>query len=188
MKPFKMIIHNRCNAYQLLALLFPILLLLGMLYQPLITLTSGETIQLETRPLDPRDLFRGDHVMLSYDIESIPYTPYFQSLSADPSALYGKTIYVSLKKSGTYHTVEGIQLEKPTSGIYLKGRVQHILPVDSSGQDLTHGNVIIDYGLDNYFVPENTGKDLEEKARQGEVIATITVKDGYAILKKVDAQ
>lgn len=188
MEQIKTLASSRSGKYQLLALLFPVLILLGMLYMPLVTIANGEVIQLETRPVDPRDLFRGDHVMLSYQIESVPYSPYFATLSTDPNLLYGKTVYVSLKKSSVYHTVDTIQFEKPNAGTYLKGKVQHIIPVDSSGTDLTHGNVIIDYGLDNFFVPENTGKDLEEKARQGEVIATIVVKDGYGILKEVKAR
>jgi GDYXXLXY motif protein len=40
---------------------------------------TGETIYLRTRPVDPRDLFRGDYVVLAYDIDTVvledPSTP-----------------------------------------------------------------------------------------------------------------
>jgi len=32
---------------------------------------TGETIYLRTRPVDPRDLFRGDYVVLAYDIDRV---------------------------------------------------------------------------------------------------------------------
>ena len=41
---------------------------LAMMVRPLMTLTTGETILLRVVPVDPRDLFRGDYVILSYEI------------------------------------------------------------------------------------------------------------------------
>jgi uncharacterized membrane-anchored protein len=32
---------------------------------------TGETIYLRARPVDPRDLFRGDYVVLAYEIDSV---------------------------------------------------------------------------------------------------------------------
>jgi hypothetical protein len=32
---------------------------------------TGETVYLRTRPVDPRDLFRGDYVVLAYDIDRV---------------------------------------------------------------------------------------------------------------------
>jgi len=36
------------------------------------SLTQGRVVQLETRPVDPRDLLRGDYVILNYKISRVP--------------------------------------------------------------------------------------------------------------------
>lgn len=46
----------------------------------------------------------------------------------------------------------------------------------------------IEYSLDKYFIPENTGRDLEKAALKGNVIATIKVRDGKAILTNVEVK
>lgn len=48
--------------------------------------------------------------------------------------------------------------------------------------------VDIDYNLDKFFVPENTGIELEEATRKGKAIATVKVRDGKAILTHVDVK
>ena len=35
-------------------------------------LREGREVTLQTRPVDPRDFLRGDYVVLSYDISSVP--------------------------------------------------------------------------------------------------------------------
>ncbi|WP_432403275.1 GDYXXLXY domain-containing protein [Wukongibacter sp. M2B1] len=43
----------------------------------------------------------------------------------------------------------------------------------------------MDYTLDKYFVPKNTGKELEEKVRAGEALAKIKVYKGYPLLEEI---
>ena len=42
----------------------------------------------------------------------------------------------------------------------------------------------VTYGIESYFVPENTGRDLEQATRKGAVKAIISVgRDGNAVIK-----
>jgi len=44
------------------------------------------------------------------------------------------------------------------------------------------GKLPIWYHMDKYFVPENTGLQLEELARKGDLLAKVNVFNGYALL------
>jgi uncharacterized membrane-anchored protein len=41
---------------------------------------TGEKIMLRVEPVDPRDLFRGDYVSLSYEISSLDRSSYFEKI------------------------------------------------------------------------------------------------------------
>ena len=55
-----------------LAALPPLLILLALPLKPLLISALGTEVTLAVRPVDPRDLFRGDYVALSFEIESVP--------------------------------------------------------------------------------------------------------------------
>ena len=52
------------------AIVLIILVIGGMIYQQEKILQEGDSIILKTRPVDPRDLFRGEYVILRYEIEN----------------------------------------------------------------------------------------------------------------------
>ena len=43
----------------------------GFIFSKQMTLLTGKEVLLKTVPVDPRDLFRGDYVVLRYDISTI---------------------------------------------------------------------------------------------------------------------
>jgi uncharacterized membrane-anchored protein len=47
------------------------LILISMTVEPITTNILGEEIFIKTKPLDPRDIFRGDYVQLNYEINDI---------------------------------------------------------------------------------------------------------------------
>lgn len=82
------------------------------------TLRTGQEILLKTVPVDPRDLFRGDYVILRYDISTINT----DSLGNKGSEFReNDTIYVVLNvdnnKIGTLAT---INKNKPEGGIFIE--------------------------------------------------------------------
>ncbi|MCY6356437.1 GDYXXLXY domain-containing protein [Clostridium sp. ZS2-4] len=185
------IIEKRSSRY-LASFLILFLILVSMTIEPVTTNILGEEIFIKTKPYDPRDLFRGDYVQLNYEINDInleqldnEVLKYKDKEEEDNffEDLRGKKLYVSLKKNGEIYVVDKVTLKKPEEGIFLKGKYEY--PIwDNTAQAKLIG-IRVDYTLDKYFIPENTGESLEEKARNGEVFAKIKVYKGYSFLQEV---
>ncbi|NOU96103.1 hypothetical protein GC093_23175 [Paenibacillus sp. LMG 31456] len=115
----------------------------------------GEEIKLKTVPVDPRDLLYGDYVVLSYEISQL--SPALWKGGGELPK-QGSPVFVLLKPENGLYVASGIYSEKPTveaGQTILKGRIT------SSWREGIH----VEYGLEQYYVPEGTGKELEEKAR-----------------------
>lgn len=176
------------NLYKrMLAYAIPLLIVGGMTYKPLTTSLYGENIVLKTTPLDPRDLFRGDHVLIDLDIERVPMNRISSGVQEvlrderENGSFIGKEIdvFVRLIPKENQYVVNQVVLEKPSSGIYLKGTINPY-EIYEEKQD-----VPIHYNLDRYFVPENTGMALERGAREGNALVSLKVKDGYGVIQEV---
>ena len=131
---------------------------------------TGREYVLDTRPVDPRDLFRGDYVVLRYDISSLNYCCYE----------VGETIYVMLEERDGVWRADGHEHQPPTEARpFIRGQVSRVSSV--SGRSLD-----VEYGIESYFVPEGTGRDIEAKIRQGngQVRVRIAVDSfGTAVIK-----
>lgn len=164
----------------------PLLILVGLTATPLLTLMFGQEITIKTRPVDPRDVFRGDHVILSYEINEIPIdkAPAVFKTADQWEQFRQVPLYVVLKKEGAFYTVDSAVFERPAEGIYLRAWFQQPVwsqtVVYSEPQNIS--GIQVTYNLDQYFVPENTGTTLEELARKGQLTAWVKVWNGYSSL------
>jgi len=111
------------------------------------SLRSGQEVVLETVPVDPRDVFRGDYVVLRYRISEV-----------DCSAAQGAVVYVPLQRTGD---VWGVGRYPPTSLTYEDAAERS--DVVLRGQVTRSGGATCDvaYGIESYFVPEGTGREIE---------------------------
>jgi uncharacterized membrane-anchored protein len=157
--------------------------LAALLFQPAVyfaVLELGHRVLLETRPVDPRDLLRGDYVILDYKISDVPDGLLLTSaefLDDDRyEAEYPVYVTLGLNADGVA-SVSGISARRPSDGIYLKGRLER----------LWGSNYSIDYGLGAYYVPEDTGRELEDAIRGGEetVLADVRVLLGRGVIKEL---
>lgn len=105
------------------------------------TLATGEEVVLQTVPVDPRDLFRGDYVNLRYTIST---------LRGYAGFAVGDRIYVGLMQQGDVWDVRSAS-QSPPDGLYIKGRVTEIRP----------DSLDVEYGIESYFVPEGSGSIIE---------------------------
>jgi uncharacterized membrane-anchored protein len=150
-----------------------------MIWERAALLANGREIVLEVVPVDPRSLFQGDYVVLGYDMSRID-TP-----SGMPRPKRGEDIYVTLQKGdGTAWKVAGASLERPggttAEQVVLKGRVQYA----SIGSEQAPPQTGVRYGIESFFVPEGTGRDLEALVREKKLSALIAVdSDGNAGIK-----
>lgn len=164
-----------------LACCVPVLILLGMCIKPLYTLLTGEEMTLQTKPLDPSDVFRGDYVTLKYEAEEVPKKLVEQSVVTRLQDRGGEfEVYVLMEKKNGVHTPIKVTLSKPDKGEFLNGTISYI-DKDNRGQEIA----FISYDLDNYYLEDNTGTKWEKASAKGEILAKLKVNNGYAILTDI---
>ncbi len=126
--------------------------LLGTVFVQERALREGTVILLETRPVDPRDLLRGDYVILNYKISTIPTNRF-----SPPADLltYGQTVWVALASRGEFHEITRASLGRfdPGDGeVLVRGKIHW----RTGGRDVER-EVGVEYGLERYYVREGTG-------------------------------
>lgn len=149
--------------------LMQLIVLSYMVYKPAKTLLSGESILVHVVPVDPRDLFRGDYVILSYEMSRVPDGKF----ETDRYENNGKPIYVTLEKD------EDKKHWKPTD----------YSDKEPTGKKFIRGTLNwrqITYGIESYYLQEGTGKAYEEAVRSKKLSAEITIDEsGQAYLKRL---
>ena len=157
--------------------------LFKMVYDRDRLLKSGREITMPVKPLDPRDLFRGDYVTLGYDISTLNKANVPAANFNDFQA--GSTVYVTLSPgTGGGWTVSGVTSVFPNqtapADVVLKGHVYRVWRPQSTPDEVLN----MRYGVETYFVPEGTGRALESKVRDHKIEAIVAVgADGQAALK-----
>ena len=158
-----------------LAVAIQFLLLLGLLGFKQYTLLTGETVLLQVQPIDPRDLFRGDYVTLSYDISTL--RP--DQLAGDDYFGPDARIYVELVKGDPYWRPVAIyrgHRQEHEPSVVLKGRVGS---GSYWGGGLGSTSLQVKYGTEDIFIPEDTGRAVESLSRTGGRLAVEVVVDRW---------
>ncbi|MCP4675192.1 MAG: GDYXXLXY domain-containing protein [Deltaproteobacteria bacterium] len=131
---------------------------------------SGKEVKLKIEPVDPRSLFRGQYARLNYDIGSIPARKLVVAGAGKIEELrLGEIVYVSLEKSGDLHHVKSIQLDKPDSGVFIRGRLEHEHTIS---QDT---DIQVKYGIEAFFASPKKAIEVERQARSRDSIVTARV-------------
>lgn len=156
--------------------------LAGMVAMKHRTLITGKPVLLETEPIDPRSLFRGDYVRLNYAISSLDYA----EVEGDNDFERRDQIYVVLRKGEKFWRAVSIHHEMPAHGpdtVVIRGEAQYTgLWIGGESRE----GINVDYGIENYFVPEGEGMALERPAEEEEVTMLIAVDEkGASAIKAV---
>jgi uncharacterized membrane-anchored protein len=147
-------------------------------------LKNGREVVMQVTPVDPRDIFRGDYVILGFPMSPITYSiakdgvlplglaqgaPVFVTMSAGP-----ENTWTVAKVSDSYPK------DSPAADVVFKGRVERI----DGGVDAQTKLITARFGVESYFVPEGTGKVLEQQVRDDKIQAILAVgPDGTAATK-----
>ncbi|TYL75510.1 GDYXXLXY domain-containing protein [Bradyrhizobium cytisi] len=165
------------------AILLQCALLVLMVADRVKILREGREVTLQTRPLDPRDLLRGDYVVLGYDISQVPAG----ALAGQPTAERNPIVFVKLAPdaNGLYQavSVHAAPVTVAAPEVLIRGRV--VYSCGSSGRTLCD-KLQIRYGLESYFVPEGEGKTLEQARNQQKLrVVAAVLPSGRAAIKRL---
>lgn len=180
------------NGRIVVVVLVQTLVLLAMIGMRQWTLATGVPVILETQPIDPRSLFSGDYVRLNYKVSDLR----LEELAGDKLFKRHDTIFVVLARDGE------------SGGEYWKAvSVHHGRPLPGDGQAVIRGSVEytgdtiwdaaqnksveakhahVKYGIEDYFVQEGTGRELERPKQDEKVSIQVAVdRFGNAGIKAV---
>ena len=134
-------------------------------------LIGGTEVLLKIEPVDPRDILRGDYVEFRYSNISTIEKGLFNNMI---SLKENSKAYISLIKNGKYWEAVLVGQQKPKTGLFIQGVVSDI---DSNSVDMI-------YGIEEYFIPENTG--IIFNFNKGEPYVKVAInKNGSAVLKQL---
>jgi uncharacterized membrane-anchored protein len=144
------------------------------------TLQTGVPVLLETEPVDPRSLFRGDYVTLSYAISNLEQG----ALAGDDDFERHDPVHVLLREDTPYWQPVSLHRERPEvppGQVAIKGEVLYSSHMVDGARSTT-----VRYGIENYFVPEGEGRALERPEEDEEVSILVAVdRYGNAGIKAV---
>lgn len=169
-----------------IAVLLQSALLVLMVADRMQILRDGVEVTLQTQPVDPRDLLRGDYVVLRYEISQVP-----------AGALAGKVadarhpdVFVKLAPDagGLYRAVsvhaEPVPVTAPE--VLIRGRVGNHGGACGDDRRRFCDKLPIKYGLESYFVPEGEGRKLEGARNQQKLrIVAAVLPSGRAAIKRL---
>lgn len=114
-------------------------------------LSSGKVVTLETERVDPRDLLRGDFLILNYKISDLPVNLFSPPVSPDLPG--GTKVYVALEPRGDFFVVA----RASTNQFEASGN-QVLLQANRTWGGWNGTNMVhVEYGLERYFVREGSG-------------------------------
>ena len=150
---------------------------LGWLVSDRVSLMRQPTeIVLPIRPVDPRDLFRGDYVRLDYGALSRIDAKLLPKSDAGRGR---RPVFVTIERNAdeTWRPV-AVSLSKPVN--VAAGQI--VLAARSG----PYGFGQISYGLERYYVQEGKGRPVEDMARSGKMAVVVAVDgDGRTAIKGI---
>lgn len=160
-------------------------LLLGqMIADRMKLLRDGRVVELKTQPVDPRSLFRGDYIILTYPISRIDA----MLLPGDTDFHTGDEIFITLHLDAELWQPTAIHKSmQVTKGddVTIAGQVEWMRSLSCTWIPETRERdckdveeLQIKYGIESFFLPEGTGKTLEEERNAGNLWVRIAVDEG----------
>jgi uncharacterized membrane-anchored protein len=137
-------------------------------------LRNGVDVVLKTVPVDPRDLLRGDYVILAYDISAIPagkVTGGFPAEATDAQL----SVRLERQPDGFWGVTEASfgALAPKEGSVIARSAPFYFYPAPDSPQP----SLNVDYGIERYYVPEGEGRVLEEARNASALSVTARVDD-----------
>ncbi|GEO84900.1 MULTISPECIES: GDYXXLXY domain-containing protein [Alphaproteobacteria] len=141
-------------------------------------LRSGQEIVLKTAPVDPRDLLRGDYVILAYDISTIPVS---RITGPRPAQAGWQSMWVRVRPGADgYWVVDEASFgplgAQQGSVVLQTQRFRYFGAADLTAEGAA--SLRVDYGIERFYVPEGEGGAIETARNDGEVSVAVRVGEG----------
>ena len=127
-------------------------------------LRNGKEVLLKVEPIDPRDLLRGDYILLGYDISRIP-VKLIANIPAGKLTTDDTSLVVRLKKGadGYWQATTAWFGQAPSPAgpdeADIVGKV-------AAGWDLgPDATIAPDYGIERFYLPEGEGMPIQNDMR-----------------------
>lgn len=148
------------------------LIQLGLIAVPLVdrldVQASGKLVPLAVVPVDPRDLLRGDYIIINLAITRLP-----ASLPGADGLRAGDSVYVELagRDGGAAEPVAISQDRAKLGAMAIAGTVR----------SATAEEIRIDYGIDAFFLPEGEGLEIERMDKDRILLEVSVTEDGRSL-------
>jgi uncharacterized membrane-anchored protein len=148
---------NRSSVrWAIVGIMIQALLLIGMIGMAYYPLWDGTPIKLQTVPVDPRNLFRGNYIELNYDFNTLQLDSIPNDLERYPKLKQNDVVFIELApdKNGIHQAI-GVWSELPTrnTNICLKARISY---VNTSSSYIT-----VETDVQHYFASGDTIQSYE---------------------------
>lgn len=133
---------------------------------------DGTRVTLRVVPVDPEDLFRGQYVQLGYDLSRLDLTKMWEG----PRPVEGGGIWVRLEPRGAEWaatTARSTRGEPKPGAVWMRGECERL-----------YGETAVTrFGIEQFFVREGRGPEIERAVQQHAVFAEVSVSpDGTPTL------
>jgi uncharacterized membrane-anchored protein len=138
-------------------------------------LAQGTKVLLKCRPVDPRSLFSGDYVILTYEISRLAN----EKLPVKNSESFSdkQNIYVALEKDKVFTYYNAVEISSDLKKLAKRYPVVIRGTVTSAWDK----EINIKYGVEQYFVPQNKGREIERNLSDVTVQVSIDKEGSSAI-------
>ena len=135
-------------------------------------LRHGREVILLTEPVDPRDLMRGDYVILGYPISRIAHTV-IQGTPPPSDGVQSVQVVLVPGENGRY--VFSRASWQPIADL----KPEEVVLVGTTPDNFYIGTVMVPltFGIERFYVPEGEGKPIEEGVGERRVDVVLAVND-----------
>jgi uncharacterized membrane-anchored protein len=154
--------------------------LIYMIWDRMSLVTTGRIVTLQVVPVDPRDMFRGDYVVLSYKISRLD----LNQIAGDSDIDGRGMVFVTLAESNGVWDAVSVSRKMPSLAdgqVVIRGEVTSAYRNVQTDKEAV-ANIV--YGIESFFVPEGKGRHIEDERNKDNVTVDVALgRDGRAAIK-----
>lgn len=159
-------------------ILFPWVLIALLFFRAILPIVFGKEYTIQTTPVDPRDLFKGNYVALSYEFSEVNLSDYETVFEEDVTFEFGKDIYLyhSVAENGRLilKVISDSVQESQKDKVLIKAIVMHS-ELDENEAGIENSSLDLHAGIEEYFLPVDLALEAEKAVREQPVMAKLAI-------------